>query len=524
MRIPLFLTVLVIASFGLIRSDWNEEHVALARWGQSLAIDKEFQDSIASHCSLIVGGEQSDVEATFLRSTNPVRASGTLKRCELRISSYHTSRFFLRASWTYSVQLSAPTGVQIRKSFPVSFALPLALLPLIGWVLAMALSIPVRLSTATCLYLFLAAGMNPTHVTELAWQSMSRMVLIEKNVFGLCILLTWAIALKHSSHIKKVVWPKTVGFLVGIWNPAMLAALFPLQYTKNSIAMGIAEPVICATLSAFFLSLQWENSSFTHLLTPRYFALAILFTVGVRARSLFRSREAIVVSRSFLIQSLLTCAGVFLASLFISGFAVSDRFILVASSLLLGILITPHKLNWRALGTELLLFRWICFGLFVGAFTITSGMAEVVLAFLAPAEQPHASALVTFVSGVSLGLLTGNFSYSYFQILPGLTRYLNTEVVHAALVDGVTAGTLLSPFHPLSLVTFGYFTFKSGLSDVMRERARMAAIPLVIALVVYGLDALGGISILQPITFVFLCLCFGALSLRNRQWSIIVAR
>lgn len=513
-----FSILSIISLFALIKTNLDVERVALARWTQMISTDRDFVQTVESHCSLIVGEEQSDSEAAFLRAVNLTKSLPNINRCDLRVASKHISRLGVRSFWNFTIHLKNQAGFVFQKSFAISFPLIVALFPLLVWALALSFGIRWSFVGALAAYCFFSAAFNPASLSALVIQSSQRMLVTEKHFLSLCCLYFWSLLIKHSVPKKLVFWPKTLGAALGTWNPVSLAGVFPIQYSRLNIEVGWIEPILCTTLSAYFLVPQWDSVQvlINALTLPRYFTLAVVLFLGVRyIRSHEKSQQPVCMW--LIARSLAGIAAIETLAQFVPAISKIDIFLRITLAINTALLITPRRYKWKAIGEGCLVLRWLTLGLFVSTFTVHTGMGDVLLEFCNPRYHPNSVVLYTFFAGLLMGAITGNFSYSFFQILPLLARYHSDPLVQAALIDGVTAGTLLSPFHPITLITFGYFENVVGKTYSARIRLLMPA--LTVGIIVYSISSLKGISILQPITFVFLCLVFTALKLKEHRWS-----
>ena len=92
----------------------------------------------------------------------------------------------------------------------------------------------------------------------------------------------------------------------------------------------------------------------------------------------------------------------------------------------------------------------------------------------------------------------------------------SVPLVRAALLDGILAGILLSPFSLVNLIPAAQF--RIGMGALIAERFRQLAFPLEIGVTIYAIGAINSVGILRPATFVFLCLVAVAYQLRKGAW------
>jgi hypothetical protein len=190
----------------------------------------------------------------------------------------------------------------------------------------------------------------------------------------------------------------------------------------------------------------------------------------------------------------------------------------IGLSLVASQLVWPAQMNWKRVGRDT--FKWGGM-LAVGALFATLGtqlsITDLVLFALNPMMHPTGTVFFTFLSGLGLGFVTGNFAIAFFTLYTALSKSASIPVVQAALLDGIVAGILLSPVSVLNLLPAVQF----GLSvkTVVVHRFRQLAFPLIIGLLIYAVSAITSVAILRPATFVFLCLVAVVIQLRKSSWK-----
>jgi hypothetical protein len=132
--------------------------------------------------------------------------------------------------------------------------------------------------------------------------------------------------------------------------------------------------------------------------------------------------------------------------------------------------------------------------------------------------HPTALVIFTFIAGLVLGFLTGNFSVTFFALFPVLLKPHGNELVKAALLDGILAGTLFSPFSLFNLLPAAQFG--TSLQELTTFRFQQLAYPLGIAGAIYAISTINSVAILRPVTFVFLCLVALAFQLKKSKWKL----
>lgn len=518
----LFLFLAGATTWVLSHLDIHQERLALSRWSAQLSADSSLRQTVENHCSIIVGEEQSDLEATFLRTLGPSRQIFPIKRCLLKVAAESRSKLLVLSQWVFTISLVSNDNFEFQKSFPVRFPLPFALLPLVLWGLAIVFNYrglwQSSLWIAIFISLFLVSGLSPQEVSRTALGCLTRLAITEKNFISLCALLFWALLMGHHRSEPNTQWPRWVGRIFGIWNPASLASLFPLQYVRTHLFSSLSEQAICVCLSAYFLVPDWESWDriLLNIRLPRYFTVALVFWLVLkRVRDRPPPR---LIHRGCLVRSVATVTGVELLAQAVPWLQEIGFTLRMSLAINAGLLIMPRQFEWRKVFKDCLILKWPCLGLFVSTFIVTSGTAELVLETLNPIYHPNAATVLTFVAGIAMGLITGSFSFSYFSLWPLLSKFQAIGLIQASLVDGIAAGTLLSPFHPLTLMTAGFF--KTKFQDAYEARLRLFLPPILLSGFIYGLGTLQLFSILLPITFVFLCLVIGALYLRAHRWSL----
>jgi hypothetical protein len=182
-------------------------------------------------------------------------------------------------------------------------------------------------------------------------------------------------------------------------------------------------------------------------------------------------------------------------------------------------LVWPVRVNWKQAGSAWLPWAgMILLASFATSLAIQSGATDMMLVIAEPRIHPVGLVFFTFLAGIAMGFITGNFSSAFFAIFTLMLKSTSQPLVHAALLDGVFAGILLSPFSLYNLVPS--VQFRLSHQDLLRFRFKQLMYPLGIGSLIYAVSAVNSVAILRPATFVFLCLAALAFQLRKSYWQI----
>jgi hypothetical protein len=145
-----------------------------------------------------------------------------------------------------------------------------------------------------------------------------------------------------------------------------------------------------------------------------------------------------------------------------------------------------------------------------------SGLLDLTLTLCDPRLHPVGLGFFTFLGAAAVGFFTGSFSVVFFGFLTLMLKTTELPLVRGALFDGILLGILLSPFSPLNL--FAAMQFGIRLQELVSFRFKQLAIPFFIGAITYIVAAANSVRILQPATFVSLCLVAVAWQLKKRNW------
>lgn len=517
---------------------YDAERVSLFRLEEQLRQDPGLSETLASQCAMLDAIEPGADERFFLRRfrlNNPNPGGGN--RCLVTLESARSQRFFVRNYWHYAVHLQTPDGTAVfRRDYAVSFPRPLVLLPLAVFILSLFFGFrPWGLAWTLGTYILLLGGGNLIRSLETGVKSSITTLSGNQPLLGMFLILFW-IALYRSRgerRLAKVYSPRVEGTvnralsaLVGLWNPAVFTAgaklLLPFRGALNRVAHFLDAQffIICGSLYLLAVDLENPRALVTEsLLLPRYFSFAaVLFLSLTYWGNGAPKRKPVAWHQVRFWRGLVFVALGELLSLRFAPVRDLSTVTRMGIALCLSELVWPVKIHWMAALRSFLPWAgMLCVATFITLFGVQAGISHLILVIWEPTAHPTAVALFTFLSGVCLGFLTGNFATTFFTLYSVLIQSFDLPLVKAALIDGILAGSLLSPFSLFNL--FPASQFGLNLQELIRFRFTQLAVPLGIALVIYAVCAINSVAILQPVTFVFLCLVALTLRLKKSAWQ-----
>lgn len=514
----------------------DDAKVALLRLDHALNLEHTLKADILQRCSSLAGHPGSVEEKFFLDRYAPPRAEGPARPCQVTIEAASYSRFFLRTYSNFLIRV-APDGGRpfFEKNYHVQFPRPLCFFPIALFLLALIFEFkPWGLGCTLGTYLFCLAGGNAIRTTELVVHGTAVTLTADQTFQGLLLILLWLALFLSGRHTTPVSDAKlkpheralnrAFSGLIGLWNPTvytLFGRLFaPLRGTVSRLTPFLDAQLFAGALSLYLLSvdltkpLEFLEGS---LLLPRYFSFsAILFLLLTHFTR--RPRRRIVISRVPRVWLAFVSVAIFeLVALRVHTFHEWPTLTRVGLALLLSELAWPKVELKEAMR---LFSRWggvLFLGSFVAVASQRSGVTDLALALAAPKVHPTMYVFFTFLSGLVLGFLTGNFSTSYFTLLLALKAH-DLPQARAALLDGILAGVLLSPFSLFNLLPSAQFGIH--VHKLVAFRWRQLAFPFLIGGVIFAVGAINSVAILQPVTFVFLCLVVVAFQLKKRTWTV----
>jgi hypothetical protein len=506
---------------------------ALHQLSPLLQSDIRFRDQVAEKCSTLAapGGTVTD---KYIQERFPIPSNTTAPvECTLLTHSSHATRLRLRSFWDFHIQVREPSGTPVaERHFAVDFPTALVLLPLVLFLLALIFEFKrwgIRWTAAT--FLFLACGANLIQVLHSLINGTRTVFTGEQSWVGMFLVLFW-VALcrgRQTAQMPSTVSPEgrwlNRGILgaLGLWNPTALTLgarlLLPYRGTLARVAPFFSLQVLAVALSVYLLTLGTDGvrAFFSHSLwMPRYFTFGTLLFLFLQYEK--PKHEPLLWHLPGIWRTLALVGAIELWALYSPFWDGTSNLTRIGVGLVLGQLVWPRNLAWKRIGRDL--SRWSG-ALFLGAFlTVLStqqGVADLVLLALDPHKHPTGMVFFTFVAGISMGFVTGGFAVAFFSLFLAMMKATNVPLVQAALLDGVLAGILLSPFSVLNLLPAAQFGLSA--SSVVAHRFKQLAFPLAIGLLIYAVSAITSVAILRPATFIFLCLVAVVVHLKQASWK-----
>jgi hypothetical protein len=280
--------------------------------------------------------------------------------------------------------------------------------------------------------------------------------------------------------------------------------------------------LLVTSLSLFILSVDFTHHGSrleTTLLLPRYFSCAALTFIVFRYTMVRPDKTKLALEMppfwrglAFVLVGELVAAQVCWLSEF-------PRLVRIGSELALSEVLFSRG---RPLRPSIKAFLPCGLAVFIAAFfTAVSrkgGATDMAVTLLTPQTSSDSLVFTTFLAGLGIGFITGNFSLAFFSLFPTLLRGHDSNMMKAALLDGILAGNLLSPFSLFNLLPAAQFDL--GLGKLIKFRLNQMLIPLLIGGSIYAVSSLNSIAILQPVTFVFLCLVAFAFQMKESRWHL----
>jgi hypothetical protein len=536
------LLLLGVAAFVILAGfPVNQNQVVLLRLDRILRTEGTFLNALHDNCQTLHATQDLRLERAFVQQYSRTLNDAAPTACQLTLVESHYERFGLRSYWDIGLRLSTKEGQKIEQShFDVDFPLPLTFFPVVLFFLGTLLGASFwSLSGMLACYLFLLAGGNFILFTQRAVHTANTLLLTDVTLMGFVVLLFWSTlfrARRPEEHPEKTprypvekFFNRILILLAGIWNPIfytlMGRVLYPQRNNNPTQLPFLHIQLLVACLSLYVLNIDINNplaakaSLWASMTLPRYFTYtALIFLVLVLNQTRVKAPQILWHLPHFW-KSLVAVIAVEAASFYLHFLAGYPHLVRVGVGLLLGELFSRHKIPVRALYQQFLPGAALLFlASFVSAMSIDIGVIDLAVALWDPKSHPTGYVLFTFFAGIGIGFLTGSFSATFLALFTLMLTAYDIPLVRAALLDGVLAGSLISPFSLYNLVPalqFGIAPHK-----ILRYRMQQLALPIGIGTIIYTVSAVNSVAILRPVTFIFLCLVAFAVYLRKGNWHL----
>jgi hypothetical protein len=311
---------------------------------------------------------------------------------------------------------------------------------------------------------------------------------------------------------------------VALWNPTVFTLagrlLLPFRGALRKVAPFFTLQAAALALSLYLFSLDslhLHSVLFQSILLPRYFTFGLLLFLAVEYKP--ARQEPLMWNLPAFWRGLAFVLAVEAASTQLPLLQGTTTLTRIGASLLLSQLVWPTNLDWNRAHKEILLTAGpIVLCAILSEMSVQLSVTDLPLRIFDPRMHPTGAVFFTFLSGIGLGFITGSFGVAYFALFMALMKTATLPLVKAALLDGILAGILLSPFSLLNWIPASQFGLT--LSEVVAHRFKQLSFPLLIGLLIYAVSAINSVAILMPATFVFICLLAVGLRLKKHAWKL----
>jgi hypothetical protein len=536
-EIRFFLCVLACAVLlSLVKTD--SQSTALLRLESSLQRDGTIPNIISTHCSTLgamrASGEEQYVVEKLMSTTS---RNPSMPRCSVLVESTQHQRFHLQSEWLFALRISSDRdGLLVQRKIPVRFPEPLCLLPFFVMLLAMLAQIQLpRFAWLAPLYLLLLGGFNFIEIIQTLGTSLTTTITTETSLPGFLLIGLWLALLKNqdtasTQTIKPVhtVLHRFLAVLCGIWNPGVFTAFGPLFYPARTTLMRVRplfdSQIVIAALSLYLFSFEFGNSA-AHLQKslelPRYFSFSLFALYLIRFNSYDHPPRQLIWKLPNFWRATIFIIVMEILSWRFSDLRQFSSLTRIGATLLLSELIWPKNIRWRgAFKASTIWLSAIFVAFWLPTIASQCGICELTLSLSDPRLHPSTYVLFTFVGATLTAFVTGSFSLTLLTFFNIIVTTNHEPAVRAAFLDGVLAGTFLSPFSIYNLLPSAQFNIP--LRSVLSNRFRQIRYPLLMAMLIYAVT-IPAVMILRPLAFTFLCLVALTLELRRNNWTFRMA-
>jgi hypothetical protein len=542
-----FAICVIVGAVVLHLFSYDGPRVALLRLGNVIWPEPVLKENIRKQCSGLTAATTSPFDTFFAgRFSLPVRgaipAPGQLASapaaCLVSVRTSHLDRFHLISRWAFLVRITKLSPISANDAtvvyeqpYQVEFPKPLVLLPFVIFLLMLIFGFyhwPFWWLVA--LYLSMLSGLDIPRLVTLAGHSAWTGINTDQTFIGLLLFIAWATLIKsirRDQPFEHKPWQnhlsQAANVMIGLWNPVAYTILgrllYPFRKGLNRVRPFLEIQCFVAVLSVYLFSYNLRNFEqfFTRsLLLPRYFSFAIFLFFATNTWRLPARQNPPLWNLNQLLRSLLFVVGVETAAYYYPPLAAIKTLPRVAGALLLSELLS-FRFQARDWGKHFLPWAGVaCLCSLIPTVAQDSGLLDLTLTLCDPRLHPVGLGFFTFLGAAAVGFFTGSFSVVFFGFLTLMLKTTELPLVRGALFDGILLGILLSPFSPLNL--FAAMQFGIRLQELVSFRFKQLAIPFFIGAITYIVAAANSVRILQPATFVSLCLVAVAWQLKKRNW------
>jgi hypothetical protein len=549
----LFVFSLCLVAFVYLLFPSSELRVALKRLEPAFLADTNLEKRIRTQCDSLesyhrhldtlnqlseAGVPNMSLERQWIQRIYPSLAPLTEKRCFLRISYAGNEKFHLRSYWAFTIRILAPDQSLIEeRTLNTSTPTRLCLMPLLLFFLfTLAGQAWAKPSLFAGLFFLFCYGFNVTQSLSAFAVSLFNTLTGDMSFLGFALFLLWFSIraaetptpplppLDKKKNDRK--WNRFIRIAIALWNPVIFTVLsrvlLPLREKKKTLLAFLCLQTLFLCASTYLFSSQGNFTSLGllhNLLLPRYFTFACFLCAIFPWLPWQNYARPILWKWPRLGRSLIWIALIEVLSFIIPGLSNLSTLTRIASGLVLGELIARTQVNLQVfLKTFLPLLTLSLLSYAMPDFLSRSGVTELLNISLDPKLHPNVLAFYCFFSGFILSAISGSFSWSVFGLLQMMKPLQLTPLMEASLIDGVLAGYLVSPFSLINIVFAQILGLK--LSIVIRERLHSLQLPFLMVLIVLTVSLADAVTILRPISFIFICLVFISWQLKEKFWSL----
>lgn len=516
---------------------YNETKLARLRlerqWDQHSTSIKQ---QIAPFCGSLTPQSDSIFSNLFLSGLGGLESfSSNQADCSLLVLSASDSKFALQTFWVVSFQILSEDGTsRAQETYRITTPSPLCLLPIVVFLLALFLNHPLWGLSATFLsYVFLLSGANLIQSVslfregaKLIWESDQTFFAFLAFIFWLSINRALSDGSPHGAVEKdsaQMTLNRCLTWFIGLWNPVIYTFLgrFLIPAKKHWIPFFLNSQFLLACLSLYLLSFGFDSVKDAlegSILIPRYFTFAVLvffvvqqyFAPQGRYRLLWRiphfNRAAIAI---IVFESL---------AQFFPQYRFGNTLIRIGAALVFSEIVLPHRIPWQKMLKSFIPWSGLLvLSSMVAVLSQQAGILDLLMIALDPRKHPSVLVFYTFLLGSGLGFVAGSFSAVYF-IFDTFMKSPQDPLLTAAMLDGIIAGCLLSPFSLFNLLPSLQFSIPAR--ELIHIRVKQLMIPMLLGTFIYAIGAIHSVAILRPVTFVFGCMVVFAIQLKRSHWMV----
>lgn len=529
-----FLIAVVLCSFILILFPYDKISVAKRRlesqWAPHTLL---IAQQISAQCGSLLLAHETAFSPIFSKSLTPLNAPNPeLPPCSLFVESAQSKLSLFLNRWAVQFQVVSPKGEAfIHQTYLVEAPSPLCLLPIALLFLATVLHFRWwNLGFATLSYCLLLNGLNLVEMVRELARNTFVVASSDTTFYAFLMIALWlSIALARatttthgeleSSGPQRWAHRSLVGG-IGLWNPILYSFIGSFLFPPRThwVKLFMNSQFLLALLSLYLLSLNFEGLS-ASLLLPRYFTFAAVLFFTIQLWIAPQHRPHLIWRIPNFLRAIVSVFTMAALTAVVPELQKTPFLFNVGIALVLSELLWPFGIPWRKMGSHFLPWAGaILLSSLISFYSAQKGAVELVLTLFNPNLHPSLNTLLTFLSGIFLGIITGSVGAVYFT-LTAFLKMPQSTLLQAAALDGILLGCLLSPFSLLNLIPAQHFQL--SISEWITKRLNQALIPCFLGSAIFLLSTLHSVALLRPVTFVFGCLVILAYQLKQNQWTVV---